>query len=126
MRPTPQPGQRFSSSTAAAGPAGDETNDPTSAGTTSNIKTANTQTAIREGDANLGSTSDGAGPLLFGDRLLLLDSQLSLAGADAVSEGSAGWARVASRDRHNAIRSPRSRWANSPYRRIRTSPLGTM
>jgi hypothetical protein len=94
-RPTPQPGQRFSSITAAAGPAGDETNDPTSAGTTSNIKTANTQTAIREGDANLGSTSDGAGPLLFGDRLLLLDSQLSLAGGGAVSEA-ARLGRVAS------------------------------
>ena len=35
-------------------------------------------------------------------------------------------APAANRDRHNANRSPRSRWAKSPYCRIRTNPLGMM
>jgi hypothetical protein len=51
-----------------------------SAGTTSKTKNANTQTAIPEGDANLGSTSDGSGLVPFAGGLLSLDSALSLGG----------------------------------------------
>ena len=46
--------------------------------------------------------------------------------AAGVSGTGNGPAAAADRDRHNANRSPRSRWAKSPYCRIRTSPLDMM
>ena len=69
---------------------------------------------------------DGAGPAPLGDWSLSVDPALALGGGESVSGAGDGPAPAASRDRHNANRSPRSRWAKSPYCRIRTNPLGMM
>ena len=74
----------------------------------------------------MGSTRDGAGPRPLGDWSLSVDPPLALGGGDSVSSAGDGPALAANSDRHNAHRSPRSRWAKSPYRRIRTNPLGMM
>src|SRR5512143_1697104 len=66
--PTPQPGQRSSTITAAGGTTWDEVNEPVSPDAmTSEIKTASTQIPIPDKDADLSSTGDGAGPSPPGD-----------------------------------------------------------
>jgi hypothetical protein len=124
-RPTPHPGQRSSSGTAAGGTAGDEANEAVSPDATrSETKTTSMEIPIRDGVADLGSTRDGAGPGPLGDWLLSVDPALALGGGESVSRAGDGPAPAANSDRHNAHRSPRSRWAKSPYCRIRTNPLG--
>ena len=92
--------------------------------TKSETKTTKMEIPIRDSAADLGSTRDGAGPTPLGDWLLSVDPPLALGDGDSVSGD--GPAPAANRDRHNANRSPRSRWAKSPYCRIRTNPLGMM
>ena len=104
---------------------GDEANEVVSPDATrSETKTTSMEIPIRDGAADLGSTRDGAGPAPLGDWSLSVDPPLALGGGGSVS--GAGPAPAANRDRHNANRSPRSRWARSPYCRIRTNPLGMM
>ena len=94
--------------------------------TRSETKTTRMEIPIRDSAADLGSTRDGAGPTSLGDWSLSVDPPLALGDGDSVSGAGAGAGLAANRDRHNANRSPRSRWAKSPYRRIRTNPLGRM
>ena len=123
--PTPQLGQRSSTITAAGGTAGDEANEAVSPNATmSETKTTSTEIPIGDGDVDLGSTREDTGPAPPGDWSLSVDPPLALGGGDSVS--GAGPAPAANRDRHTAHRSPRSRWARSPYCRIRTNPLGMM
>jgi len=125
--PTPQPGQRSSTITAAGGTAGDGANEAVSPNATmSETETTSTEIPIGDGDVDLGSTRDDTGPAPAGDWSLSVDSPLALGGGDCVSGTGNGPAAAANRDRHNANRSPRSRWAKSPYCRIRTSLLGMM
>ena len=126
--PTPQPGQRSSTRPAAGGTAKDEANEAVFPDATrSETKTTSMEIPIRDGDADLGSTRDGAGPAPLGDWSLSVDPPLALCGGDCVSgTGDGPAAPAANSDRHNANRSPRSRWAKSPYCRIRTNPLGMM
>ena len=91
--------------------------------TRSETKTTSMEIPIRDGAADLGSTREGAGPSPLGDWSLSLDPPLAL-GGDSVSGAGDGPAPAANSDRHNANRSPRSRWAKRPYCRIRTNPLG--
>ena len=61
----------------------------------------------------------------LGFGLFLVGGKFVIWGVVGLGAGD-GPAPAASSDRHNANRSPRSRWAKSPYCRIRTNPLGMM
>ena len=66
--PTPQPGQRSSTITAAGGTAGDEANEAVSPNATmSETETTSTEIPIGDGDVDLGSTRDDTGPAPPGD-----------------------------------------------------------
>ena len=68
--PTPQPGQRSSTITAAGGTAGDEANEAASPNATmSETKTTSTEIPIGDGDGHLGSTRDDTGPAAIVARL---------------------------------------------------------
>ena len=74
----------------------------------SEAKTTSMEIPIRDGDADLGSTRDGAGPSPLGEWPLSVEPPLAL-GGDSVSGAGDGPAEAANSDRHNAHRSPRSR-----------------
>ena len=77
--------------------------------TTSEIKTARTATPIRVADAGCGWTVGGTGTAQLVAGASSVDSPLGRGGSATVSPTPAASAGAASKDRHNASRSPRSR-----------------
>ena len=88
--PTPHPGQRSSTRTAAGGTAGDEASEAVSADATmSETRTTSMEMPMRDSDADSSSTRDCAGPAPVGDWSLSVEPRLSPDGGDLVSGAAA-------------------------------------
>ena len=82
--PTPQPGQRSLTITAAGGTAGDEANEAVSPNATmSETETASTEIPIGDGGVDLDPTREDTSPGPPGDWSLSVDPPLALGGGDS-------------------------------------------